>query len=92
MLRGFARANENHWNVQTVAFFENCVLFDIHFAQRSGEFCAGAAPTAVFSFLAKMATRPRVKGDLTRASSGQARVLRVFFHGFGLEYFLNGPA
>jgi hypothetical protein len=39
-----------------------------------------------------MATRPGVKRHFTRTSGGQTRVLRMFLHGFGLEYFWNGPA
>jgi hypothetical protein len=34
-----------------------------------------------------MAARPRVESHLARARSGQARVLRMLLHGFGLEYF-----
>jgi hypothetical protein len=39
-----------------------------------------------------MATWPRVESHFSRARGGQARVLWMPLHGFGFEYFLNGPA
>ena len=37
MLRGFARANEDHWNVHSVTLFENRITFDIYFTQLCAE-------------------------------------------------------
>lgn len=91
MLGGFVRANKNHRNVQTVAFLENHILFDIHLVQNGGEFLQQRR-NGRFSFLAKMATWPRVESHFSRARGGQARVLWMPLHGFGFEYFLNGPA
>jgi hypothetical protein len=86
MLGRFARAKEDHWNIPAVAFLENGIVFDTDFAQRCAEF-AQERRDGHFSFFAKMAARPRVESHLARARSGQARVLRMLLHGFGLEYF-----
>ena len=86
MLGNFARANEDYWNLPAVAFLESRIVFDIDFAKRCAEF-AQERRDGRFSFLAKMAVRPRVESHLARARRGQARVLRMLLHGFGLEYF-----
>jgi hypothetical protein len=39
-----------------------------------------------------MAARPRVESHFARTRGGQACIFRMFLHGFGLEYFWNGPA
>jgi hypothetical protein len=38
MLRGFARADEDHWNVAAIALFQNGVVFDIHFMEHGAGF------------------------------------------------------
>jgi len=91
MLGRFARADEDYWNIQPVTLFENRVFIDIYLTQRAGEF-AQQGRDGCFGFFAKMATRPGVKRHFTRTSGGQTRVLRMFLHGFRLEYFWNGPA
>lgn len=91
MLGGFARADEDHWNIQPVTLFENRVLIDIYLTQHSAELgqqrCDGR-----LGLCAKMAARPRVESHFARTRGGQARIFRMFLHGFGLEYFWNGPA
>ena len=91
MLGGFAGANEDHWNVPSVTFFENCIILDIHFSQRRPEF-AQQIRYRFLGFFSKMAARPRIESDFARARGGQTRVLRMIFHGFGWEYFWKGPA
>jgi hypothetical protein len=39
-----------------------------------------------------MATPPGVERHFARSRGSQAQILRVLRHGFGLEYFWNGPA
>lgn len=91
MFGDFTRSNEDHRNVPAVTPFKNTIFVDIYFSQDSVEF-AQEWQDGRLSFLAKMAVGPRVESYLARARGGQARVLRMLLHGFGLEYFWNGPA
>jgi len=90
MFRGFARANIDHGNVQAVTPFKNGIILDIYFTQLCAEL-AQERQDRVLSLFTQVASRPRIKSDLARARRGQARVFRMLRHGFGLEYFWNGP-
>jgi hypothetical protein len=91
MLGGFSRANENNWNVPPIPLFKNGILFDIHFTQGSAEF-AQQGHNRRFGFFAEMAARPGVESYLAWICLCEARALYMLLHGFGLEYFWNGPA
>ena len=91
MLRHFSGAEEDNRYVHAVAAFKNRVIFYVYFTQRSAEL-AQDRRDGKFSLLTQMAAWARVKGHLALARGSQAGVLRVLRHGFGLEYFWNGPA
>jgi len=106
MLCGFPRAYENNRDVPAVAIFENGIVRDIHFMQCGVEFPQQGLDGR-FRFLAKMAAGASIERDFTRAGGLQTRIFgmergcvrsrrlrfrRGRFHGFGLEYFWNGPA
>ena len=90
MLRRFLLPDKNHRNVPSIAFLQRRIFIDIHFAQDRVEFpqnrCDGR-----FRFLAKMAARTRVQSDVARPTSVKPRVFRLVPHGWGFEYFMNGP-
>jgi len=90
MLRGFACADVDHRNVQAVTPFENVIILDIYFTQ----ICTELVQERLDRFLSlftQVAARPAIESHLARARRGQARVFRMLRHGFGLEYFWNGP-
>lgn len=101
MLGHFPCAHKNDWNVPTVSLFENRVVLDVYFMQRGAKFTQQGRDGRL-SFFAKMAARSRIERHLARTRDRETRVFRMrrrrmhfrpmLFHGFGLEYFWNGPA
>src|SRR5579859_4359990 len=90
MLRCFPRADENHRNVYAVALLENRIARNVHFAKD----CASLAQNRrhrILGFLAEVATRPCIQRHFARACRREPRILRMLRHGFGCEYFWNGP-
>ena len=91
MLGGFARSDEDYWNFRAVALFENRVVLNVHLVEDGAEL-AQDGRNGRLRFFAKMATPPGVERHFARSRGSQAQILRVLRHGFGLEYFWNGPA
>jgi hypothetical protein len=90
VLRCLPRADKNHRNVRTVAFFQRRILIDIHLSQRRAEFPQKRCNLSL-GFLAQVTARPGVQRHPARPHCHALPVLRVFAHGFGFEYFWNGP-
>lgn len=70
MLRGFACADENHWNVPAVAFFEDRIFLDVDFAKDRAEL-AKQRRDGGLRFLAEMTSGARVQGNVARSASSE---------------------
>jgi hypothetical protein len=86
MLGGFVRADENHWNIPSVAFYQDGIPVDVYLAQRSAKF-GKQRHNRRLGFVAKMTARTSVESNVTLARGGQSRVFGMSAHGFGFEYF-----
>lgn len=83
MLGGFVRADEEHWDVTSIAFFQNGVLVDVYFSQNGAKFSQQWRYGGL-RFFAEMASGARIKSDVARAAGCEPRVFgRVArAHGF----------
>ena len=91
MLRRFARADEYHRDVPSVALCEFRIFIDIHFPKCGAKFAQQRLEESL-RLLAEVTARAGVESDLERMSGGPARIFRMDAHGLGFEYFWKGPA
>jgi len=91
MFRGFSSADKNNRNVPAIPFTKLVVAVDIHFTQGRAKLLQERLNHLLRVF-AQVTTRPRVHRNFQRMGRSHSRVFRMSAHGFGLEYFWNGPA
>lgn len=87
---GFAGTDEDHRNIPSIALTQNRIGVDVYFAERRSKLSEQRRNGGT-SFVAQMAARTRVQRDFARASRREPQIFGMFAHGFGLEYFWNGP-
>ena len=90
MLRRLALPDEDHWNIPRKTLFQNRVCIDVHFVEDGTKFVQKRGDRGL-GFLTKMAAGTRVERDVARPITGKAPVFEDVAHGFGFEYFMNGP-
>ncbi len=90
MFGGFASADEDHRNIPPVALAQYSIFVDIHFTQLGAKLRQERRNCSL-GFVAQMTARARVQGHLTRVRGGDSPVFWMLAHGFGFEYFWNGP-
>lgn len=91
MFRGFSSTDKNNRNVPAIPLAKLVVAVDIHFPQGRAKLLHEWLNHRLRVF-AQVATRPRVHRNFQRMGRGHSRVFRMSAHGFGFEYFWNGPA
>ena len=89
MLCRFALPDEDHWNIPPVALLQGSIPIHVHFVEGSiklaQEWCDGS-----LRFVAKMAARPSVEGNVARARGGKAGVFGMLAHRFAAKWHLTG--
>jgi hypothetical protein len=90
MLRGLPPTDENHGNIRPVALLQQRIFIDIYLSQGRPEFSQKRCNLDL-SFLAQVTAGPCVQRDFARPRLRKPLILWVFAHGFGFEYFWNGP-
>ncbi len=90
MLRGFLLADEDHGNIPAVALLQHRIFIYIDLTEDGAEF-AQERRDGGLSFVAEVTPGTRVESDVERTTSGQRRIFGGAAHGWGLEYFMNGP-
>jgi hypothetical protein len=81
MLRGFARAYENDRDVCAISVTQDCVVIDVHLAQRGTEFAEQRLDQGS-CFVAKVATRTRVQRNRAGSASRKSLILWAIIQGF----------
>ena len=89
MLRRFPLANEDHRNIPTVALLEDRIGVYIDFPEDSAEFSQERRDGGL-GFVAKMASRTGIKGDIAGSGSGKARVFGMRAHRLSAKPHLTG--
>lgn len=92
MFRGLVLPDENDRDIPSIALGENLIFVDVDLVQRGPEFAQHGGDDG-FGFLTKMTSRARVQSDISRATGRKPRIFGpvVRAHGWGFEYFMNGP-
>ncbi len=89
VLRRFPLANEDHRNIPTIALLEGRIGINIDFAKGSAEFSQERRDGRL-GFVAKVASRTRIEGDVAGTGSGKARVFGMCAHLLGAKLHLTG--
>ena len=75
MLGGFVRTDENHGDVPSVAFFQNSIFVDVHFAENGAEL-AEQRGNGGLGFFAKVTAGARIERNAAWAAGRELRIFR----------------
>jgi len=89
MLRYFSLANEDHRNIPAVALLQDRIGINIDFPEDSAEFSQERRDGRL-GFVAKVAPRTRIEGDIAGSGSGKAGVFWMGAHRLSANLHLNG--
>jgi hypothetical protein len=89
MLRRFLLANEDHWNIPTIALLEDRIGIYIHFAEGGAEFSQERRDGRL-GFVAEVASGTRVESNVAGPGSGKAGVFWMSAHRFAAKLHLTG--
>jgi hypothetical protein len=88
MLRRFPPANEDHWNIPTIALLEHSIVINIDLPEGGAEF-SQERRDGILGFVAEVAPGARVEGHVAGPGSGKAGVFGISIHHFRANLHLT---